>query len=75
MNERGTVMMGGEIDQIKRRIKQAAGILADNDSLTSEGKVNQVVGKMKEKVVRVKGKLQQAVVQMRTAVAAKKASR
>ncbi len=74
-NERGTAMMGGETDQIKRRIKQAAGVLADDESLTSEGKVNQVVGKVKEKVVRVKGKLQQAVDQMRTAVAAKKASR
>jgi uncharacterized protein YjbJ (UPF0337 family) len=75
MNERGRAMMGGEIDQIKRRIKKAAGVLADDDSLTSEGKVDRVVGEVKEKVVRVQGKLQQAVDQMRAAVAAKKASR
>jgi uncharacterized protein YjbJ (UPF0337 family) len=75
MNERGTVMMGSEIDQIKRRIKEAAGELADDDSLTSEGKLDQVVEKVKIKVERVKGKLQQAVDQMKAAVAAKRDSR
>jgi uncharacterized protein YjbJ (UPF0337 family) len=73
--EREMAIMVGEIDQIKQRIKKAAGVLADDDSLTSEGKVDQAVGKMKEKVIQVKGKLQQAVDQMRAAVAAKKASR
>jgi uncharacterized protein YjbJ (UPF0337 family) len=72
---RGTAMMGGEIEQIKRRIKKAAGVLADDDSLSSEGKLDQVVGKVKIKVERVKGKLQQAVDQMKAAVAAKRASR
>jgi uncharacterized protein YjbJ (UPF0337 family) len=75
MNERGTVMMGSEIDQIKRRIKEAARVLADDDSLTSEGKLDQVVEKVKIKVERVKGKLQQAVDQMKAAVAAKRDSR
>lgn len=75
MNERATAMTGGEIDQIKRRIKKAAGVLADDDSLTSEGKLDQVVEKVKIKVERVKGKLQQAVDQMKAAVAAKRASR
>ena len=65
----------GEIDQIRQRINQAAGVLADDDGRTSEGKVDQAVGKMKEKVVQVKEKLRQAVDQMRAAVAAKKASR
>ena len=75
MNERGTAMIGGEIDQIKKRIKKAAGVLADDDSLTSEGKLDQVVEKVKIKVERVKGKLQQAVDQMKAAVAAKRDSR
>jgi uncharacterized protein YjbJ (UPF0337 family) len=75
MHERGTAMTSGAIDQIKQRIKKAAGVLAADDSLISDGKVEQVVGKVKEKVVQVKGKLQQAVDQMRAAVAAKKASR
>jgi uncharacterized protein YjbJ (UPF0337 family) len=68
-------MMGSEIDQIKKRIKKAAGVLVDDDSLTGEGKLDQVVEKVKIKVERVKGKLQQAVDQMKAAVAAKKASR
>jgi uncharacterized protein YjbJ (UPF0337 family) len=75
MHKRGAAMISDEIDQIKRRIKKAAGMLAADDSLTSEGKVDHVVGKVKEKAVQVKGKLQQAVDQMRAAVAAKKASR
>jgi uncharacterized protein YjbJ (UPF0337 family) len=75
MQERGIAMTGGEIDQIKQRIKKAAGVLAADDSVISDGKVEQVVGKVKEKVVQMKGKLQGAVDQMRAAVAAKKASR
>jgi len=39
VNERGTAMIDGEIDQIKRRIKKAAGVLVDDDSLTSEEKL------------------------------------
>ena len=68
-------MIGGEIEQIKQRIKKAAGVLVDDDSHTSEGKLDQVVEKVKIKVERVKGKLQQAVDQMRAAVAAKRAGR
>jgi uncharacterized protein YjbJ (UPF0337 family) len=75
MNERGTAMIGGEIEQIKNRLKKAAGVLADDNSLTSEGKLDQVVEKGKIKVARVKGKLQQAVDQMKAAVAAKRDSR
>jgi uncharacterized protein YjbJ (UPF0337 family) len=75
MHERGTAMIGGEIDQIKKRIKKAAGVLVNDDSFTSEGKLDQAVDKVKIKVERVKGKLQQAVDQMRAAVAAKRDSR
>jgi uncharacterized protein YjbJ (UPF0337 family) len=75
MNERGTAMMGGEIDQIKRRINKAAGVLADDDSLTSEGQLDQVEGKVKVKVATVKGKLAQAMDQMKAALTAKRASR
>jgi uncharacterized protein YjbJ (UPF0337 family) len=74
MHERGTTM-GGKIDQTKGRIKEAAGVLADDDGLKREGKLDQVVGKVKEKVERVKGKLEQAVEQMKAALAAKRASR
>ena len=75
MHERGTALIGSEIEQIKQRLKKAAGVLADDDSHTSEGKLEEVVEKVKIKVERVKGKLQQAVDQMRAAVAAKRDSR
>jgi uncharacterized protein YjbJ (UPF0337 family) len=68
-------MIGGEIEQIKKRLKKASGVPADEDSLTSEGNLDQVVEKVKIKVERVKGKLQQAVDQMKAAVAAKRDSR
>jgi uncharacterized protein YjbJ (UPF0337 family) len=41
--------MGGQLDQIKGRIKEAVGALADDDSLKREGKLDQVVGKVKKK--------------------------
>jgi uncharacterized protein YjbJ (UPF0337 family) len=41
--------MGGKTDQIKGRIKEAAGVLTDNDRLKRRGKLDQVVGKAKEK--------------------------
>jgi uncharacterized protein YjbJ (UPF0337 family) len=56
--------MGGKHGQTKGPITEAAGMLADDDNLKSEGKLAQVLGKVKEKVVRVKGKLEQAVDQL-----------
>lgn len=41
--------MGGKLDQIRGRIKEA-GAPADDDGLKREGKLDQVVGKAKEKV-------------------------
>jgi uncharacterized protein YjbJ (UPF0337 family) len=61
-------MAGGEIDRIKTRIKKAATVLADDDSPTSEGKHDQAAKPLK-------GKLQQAVDQMKAAVAANRGSR
>lgn len=40
--------MSGKTDQMKGRIKEAAGVLTDNDRLRREGKLDQVVGKVKE---------------------------
>ena len=44
-HDRGTAMLGGEIDQINRRIKKAADGLAADNSLTSEGKGDQGWGR------------------------------
>jgi uncharacterized protein YjbJ (UPF0337 family) len=53
--------MSGKTDQIKGRIKEAAGVLTDNDRLKRKGKLDQVVGKVKETaekaVDKVKGAL------------------
>jgi uncharacterized protein YjbJ (UPF0337 family) len=40
--------MSGKTDQIKGRIKEAAGVLTDNDRLKRKGKLDQVMGKVKE---------------------------
>ena len=74
MHERGTAMIGGEIDQIKKRIKRQRAC-SWMMTVSRARKSDQVVEKVKIKVERVKGKLQQAVDQMRAAVAAKRDSR
>jgi len=42
-------MVDGSIDKAKGRLKEAAGALADDDSLRREGKVDQAAGSIKEK--------------------------
>jgi uncharacterized protein YjbJ (UPF0337 family) len=41
-------IMGGKMDQVKGRIKEAAGVLTGDDRLEREGQLDQVVGKVKE---------------------------
>ena len=45
--------MGGKADEVKGRIKEAAGALTGNDKLRAEGKTDQVVGKTKQAVQKV----------------------
>ena len=40
--------MGGKKDEIKGRIKEAAGALTGNDQLRDEGKADQEVGKVEQ---------------------------
>ena len=40
--------MGGKIDVVKGRVKEAAGVLTGNDELREEGKTDQAVGKVKQ---------------------------
>ena len=44
-------------DQIKGRVKEAAGDLTDNDRLKREGKVDKVSGKVHEKVDQLKDRI------------------
>ena len=49
--------MGGEIDETKGRIKEAAGDLTDDDELQREGKVDQGKGTVKDAVDKIGDKL------------------
>ena len=40
--------MSGKTDQVKGWIKEAAGVLTDNERLKRKGRLDQVVGKVKE---------------------------
>ena len=53
--------MGGKMDQIKGRIKEAAGALTDDESLKREGQLDQVVGKVKETAAKVAKKVKKTV--------------
>jgi uncharacterized protein YjbJ (UPF0337 family) len=48
-------------DQIKGRVKEAAGDLVDNDELKREGKIDQAAGRAKEAVRDVREKAEDTV--------------
>jgi uncharacterized protein YjbJ (UPF0337 family) len=49
--------MGGEMDETKGRIKEAAGDLTDDDELQREGKIDQGKGTVKDAVDKIGDKL------------------
>lgn len=54
-------MASGKSDELKGRIKEAAGALVDDKKLKREGKVDQAVGKMKQKAEKVVDKVKDAL--------------
>jgi uncharacterized protein YjbJ (UPF0337 family) len=52
--------MGGKTKIVKGRIKEAAGVLANNDKLRAEGKTDQAVGKVESATRKVVDKVKQA---------------
>ena len=46
-------MSSGTTDQIKGRIKEAAGVVTNDQRLKDEGRMDQAVGKVKKTVERV----------------------
>lgn len=64
--------MSGEMDQIKGRVKQAAGDLTDDRDLEREGERDETAGKLKEKVGDVKDKLDDAIDKVKDKVNAKR---
>jgi uncharacterized protein YjbJ (UPF0337 family) len=53
--------MAGKGDQVKGRLKEAAGAITDNDKLRREGKLDQAAGKTKEAVERIVDKTKKAI--------------
>jgi len=60
VNERSTAM-SGKTDQVKGRIKEAAGVLTDNERLKRKGRLDQVVGKVKETAEKAVDKMKNAL--------------
>ena len=50
--------MGSTTDKIKGRVKEAVGVLTDNDRLKREGQTDQVVGEVKEEAERAADEVQ-----------------
>jgi uncharacterized protein YjbJ (UPF0337 family) len=57
--------MGGKTDEVKGRIKEAAGVLAGNDKLRAEGKTDQAVGEVKQVADKAVDKIKQTVKKLR----------
>ena len=53
--------MGGKTDEVKGRIKEAAGALTGNDKLREEGKTEQAVGKAEQAVQKTADTVKKAV--------------
>jgi uncharacterized protein YjbJ (UPF0337 family) len=53
--------MSGTADKVKGKVKEAAGALTDDDELRDEGKLDQAVGKVKDKTDKIIDKVRDAV--------------
>ena len=54
-------MSGGKTDELKGRVKEAAGALTGDEKLKREGQVDQTVGKVKQKTDEIIDKIKEAV--------------
>jgi uncharacterized protein YjbJ (UPF0337 family) len=59
--------MGSRTDKIKGRIKEAVGVITDNDRLKREGQTDQVVGEVKEAAEKVQNKVERVVEKVKDA--------
>jgi uncharacterized protein YjbJ (UPF0337 family) len=53
--------MGGKSDEIKGRVKEAAGALTNNQKLKREGKMDQAKGRVKQTVDKVAKNTKKAI--------------
>ena len=56
----GITTMSGKTDEVKGRIKEAAGALTGNDKLRAEGKTDQSIGKVKQVAKKAVDEVKQA---------------
>jgi uncharacterized protein YjbJ (UPF0337 family) len=54
-------MASGKSDELKGRVKEAAGVLAGDPKLKREGKVDQAAGKVKQSLEKVVDKVKGAL--------------
>lgn len=54
-------MASGKADQVKGRVKEAAGALTDDKKLKRQGKADQVAGKIKQKAEKLIDKAKRAL--------------
>jgi uncharacterized protein YjbJ (UPF0337 family) len=59
--EGGSTMTSGKSDELKGRVKEAAGALTGDKKLKREGQADQAVGKVKQTVEKVIDKVKDAV--------------
>jgi uncharacterized protein YjbJ (UPF0337 family) len=59
--------MGSTTDKIKGRVKEAVGVITDNDRLKREGQTDQVVGEVKEAAEKVKDTVARVVEKVKDA--------
>ncbi|MFN2425471.1 MAG: CsbD family protein [Candidatus Binatia bacterium] len=60
-DEEVLIMASGKTDEIKGRVKEAAGALTGDKKLKQEGKTDQTVGKIKQKVAKVIDKVKDVI--------------
>lgn len=54
-------MSSGKTDELKGRVKEAAGALTDDAKLKREGRLDQAVGKVKQKAEKVMDKIKETI--------------
>jgi uncharacterized protein YjbJ (UPF0337 family) len=59
--EEGDIEMSGKTEELKGRVKEAAGALTGDAKLKREGKLDQQVGKLKQNAEKVIDKVKDAV--------------
>jgi uncharacterized protein YjbJ (UPF0337 family) len=54
-------MASGKSDEVKGRVKEAAGVLTGDKKMEREGEVDQAAGKLKQAVEKVKQKAEKVI--------------